>query len=62
MADVKQIKLNNTTYDIKDATARAATENAVYYTQQTLTASQKAQVMENLGLGNAAELDYVVVT
>ena len=62
MADVKQIKLNDVSYDIKDATARAATENALYYTAQTLTAAQKTQVFTNLGLGNVAYLDYETVT
>ena len=62
MADVKQITLNDVTYDIKDTTAREATQNALYYTSQSLTTSQKQQVYVNLGLGNIAELDYVVVT
>lgn len=68
MADVKQLRLKLansdtfSTYDIKDATARAATSNALYYDVQNLTAAQKTQVYENLGLENVALLEYEVVS
>ena len=66
--EVKQIVLKNEAsdtgvpYNIKDATARAKTDNALYYTQQTLTAAQKTQVFSNLDLENCANLEYVVVS
>ena len=80
--DISKIKLGSTTYNIKDATARAAASikyttidanvtdinanaatqiatlnaNALLKTQQSLTSSEKAQVLTNLGIASARNI------
>lgn len=66
--EVKQLVLKTqasdtgSIYRIKDQTARNKTDNALYSTAQNLSAAQKTQVYDNLGLENCSTLEYVVVS
>ena len=46
MADISKIKVNSTTYNIKDETARASIANKVlYYSTQPVNVATSAQIM-----------------
>lgn len=66
MPDISKIEVNGVEYDIKDPVARANSEgaprDAVLYTEQALTDSQKAQARGNIGAVGTVEATEEVYT
>ncbi len=64
MADISKIKVNSTTYDIKDATARSAlAKEILFYSSQAVNVASNAQIMRipSSGTDSKISTDTVVL-